>query len=1417
MATAVPQDFSDRRPADRTDFLSVRGLLEWAGSLKFTCVLFALGMFIVFVGSLAQARRDVWHVVNQYFRVYIAEIEVRDFFPPSMFPELIDVPWEERLGIFASFPFPGGWLIGWLLLINLLAAHITRIRMRAEGFRLWGGLLTIAAGFMLMALIVVTGNRQTGVEHANTLLSPDQIWMVLLGIMAVSVIGFAAAAFFGRQRTRAEKRVLLGIAGSIAAVLIWFAVSGPVNLSSMRILWQLMKACLCAGLLLVGSSLLFRQRGGIVVLHTGIAILMISELIVGLYGHESLMTIVEGEQTNYARDIREVELAIISPDGDQETVVAVPQELLLQSADRVKQKQPDAAVISLAEYGVPFDIRVTQFLPNSRLRSAGPDDELTESGLGSFAVPVPLDPVDGMSDETNESAAYIEIIDRRTGQVVRKVLTSFSASEHRSVSLPERITFDSAPWDLVLRFRRNYRPYSVRLEDVRRDNYVGSNTPRNYQSTIVITDSRTHQSEEFTLWMNNPLRYRGETFYQSGYHPLPDGKEATTLQLVRNTGWMLPYIGCVVAAFGMFGHFWLTLRRFLNRSARTARRVTAGRVPAIAAVATALICAGWVAGRMRLPDPVSGTWHVDRFGQLPMAGGGRTQPIDSWARSQLLLSSHRSTFKGELTAAELDAQRGELLETIRAEWPDVDFTSLESFHGEYPEWIEQIARLTSSGDNAVEARLRDHMTTRRSALWWFLDLVARPDRGMRHRVIWIDNDQILARLNLELRPKELVYSLAEIQPGLKNLEQVDREARQLQNAGQDNRLTSLQRRTMALFNTLRRLDTMQQVFQPAGPDDLLPSLVDAWRIMKRLDGAPVPLAIATGIDDEQRAWETVRVGSLLRSCRDQMTERGITNRSDLTQWFRNRAARETVLGSLQRSFELLQEAAAERAGNADPAPGAPQELAASLLNQFDEGYEKELFSLIAAAEPDQSMEDVIAGLSPDRIRKLAGEKITRDLFDVFRTLEDDPADQRLQEVRMKLRLVQQNLSDQDDAESALSEAMNQELFTILTEDLDARAGTLLYASDDAAVFDASTAGILGALEAWGTDNLEQFNQAVAAYQTYLDEHDVPFIDRDRVDLEVLFNHFDPFWRAIYLYLTALLLSFVAWILWPRTLRQTAWAMILVAFVVHSAALWMRMEISGRPPVTSLYSSAIFIGWAMVAASLVIERLVGWGIGNLVGAATGCATLLIAHYLAREEGDTFSVMQAVLDTTFWLATHVVCITLGYGATFLAGFLGLCYVILRRFRPTAGPTEPAPQTDSDRIVFLGRVVYGVLCFALFFSLVGTVLGGLWADDSWGRFWGWDPKENGALIIVLWNALILHARWDRMVRDYGTAVLAMGGNIVTAWSWFGVNELRAGLHTYGFTEGRLAMLLSFVAVQMVIIIAAVFLRPARTAAAE
>jgi ABC-type transport system involved in cytochrome c biogenesis permease subunit len=183
-----------------------------------------------------------------------------------------------------------------------------------------------------------------------------------------------------------------------------------------------------------------------------------------------------------------------------------------------------------------------------------------------------------------------------------------------------------------------------------------------------------------------------------------------------------------------------------------------------------------------------------------------------------------------------------------------------------------------------------------------------------------------------------------------------------------------------------------------------------------------------------------------------------------------------------------------------------------------------------------------------------------------------------------------------------------------------------------------------------------------------------------------------------------------------------------------------------------------------------------------------------------------VLQAVLDTNIWLATHVVIVTTGYAAMFLAGTLALV-TLLRRACDRA--FSPADLAQSAKIIF------GVICFATLFSFVGTVLGGIWADQSWGRFWGWDPKENGALLIVLWCAVLLHARVGGLLRERGLISGALIGNIVTAFSWFGVNLLGIGLHTYGFMEGAFRWLAIFTATQLLCIIwAAISLSGSRKA---
>jgi ABC-type transport system involved in cytochrome c biogenesis permease subunit len=319
----------------------------------------------------------------------------------------------------------------------------------------------------------------------------------------------------------------------------------------------------------------------------------------------------------------------------------------------------------------------------------------------------------------------------------------------------------------------------------------------------------------------------------------------------------------------------------------------------------------------------------------------------------------------------------------------------------------------------------------------------------------------------------------------------------------------------------------------------------------------------------------------------------------------------------------------------------------------------------------------------------------------------------------------------------------------------------------------------------------RFNEALAGYQAYLEKEGFTKAVK-KGSSETFFNQILAFKRSMYVYIAAFLLVLLYWANLNEIWRWTAVRLLLVGFVVHTAGLVFRMWLEGRPPVTNLYSSAIFIGWGAVVLGLALERFYKDGIGTAVATSVGFLSLIVAHNLSLD-GDTMVMMQAVLDTNFWLATHVVVITLGYASTFVAGFLALVYILRGVFTRTL---------NEKTAKSLARMVYAIVCFATLFSFVGTVLGGIWADQSWGRFWGWDPKENGALIIVLWNALILHLRWGGMIRERGLMNCAIVGNIVTSWSWFGVNMLGIGLHSYGFTSGAFLWLSLFVGSQLLLI---------------
>ncbi len=356
--------------------------------------------------------------------------------------------------------------------------------------------------------------------------------------------------------------------------------------------------------------------------------------------------------------------------------------------------------------------------------------------------------------------------------------------------------------------------------------------------------------------------------------------------------------------------------------------------------------------------------------------------------------------------------------------------------------------------------------------------------------------------------------------------------------------------------------------------------------------------------------------------------------------------------------------------------------------------------------------------------------------------------------------------DWDKASNALAEILQTGKASPISRQYGAVVDA--YRQNDPAAFNAAIAGLHAALADVSTDPFEISNS------------------------EQTFNYLSPFLVAKVGYILVLLLALFSWAFLPDELNRAAFWTAVASLIIHTAGILFRMHIIGYAPVINLYSSAVFVGWVAVLLALILERIYRNGIGNFVAAIIGFATLMIAPYLGGK-GDSLEMMRAVLDSNFWLSTHVITITMGYASTFLSGFLAVVFIVMGIF---------TTRIDKGMQKSLRAMVYGIVCFSTLFSFVGTILGGIWADQSWGRFWGWDPKENGAVLLVLWNVIILHARWGGFIKTRGLMAMAVFGNVVTAWSWMGTNMLGVGLHSYGFMSEAFWALIGFAAAMLAII---------------
>jgi ABC-type transport system involved in cytochrome c biogenesis permease subunit len=318
--------------------------------------------------------------------------------------------------------------------------------------------------------------------------------------------------------------------------------------------------------------------------------------------------------------------------------------------------------------------------------------------------------------------------------------------------------------------------------------------------------------------------------------------------------------------------------------------------------------------------------------------------------------------------------------------------------------------------------------------------------------------------------------------------------------------------------------------------------------------------------------------------------------------------------------------------------------------------------------------------------------------------------------------------------------------------------------------------------AWNTASAELLKQTMAEAQD---------ARPTALKAEYLYNRADFFTFSLVLYVGAFLALLAVGAGGPIMFYRASFGLLAFGAVLHFIGLSLRIYIMDRPPVGTLYESILFVGLVAVIGGLFIEWRTRQGLGLVLGVLTGTVLQFIGLKYAGE-GDSMGMLVAVLNTNFWLATHVVAITIAYGCCIVAGLLAHLWLL----------QKVATPDERLRLELTAKSMLGAALVALLFAMTGTILGGIWADQSWGRFWGWDPKENGALLIVLWLLWLLHGRLSGLLTPVRFALGLALTTVVVALSWFGVNLLGVGLHSYGFTTGIALNLGLFVAVEAAII---------------
>jgi cytochrome c-type biogenesis protein CcsB len=311
------------------------------------------------------------------------------------------------------------------------------------------------------------------------------------------------------------------------------------------------------------------------------------------------------------------------------------------------------------------------------------------------------------------------------------------------------------------------------------------------------------------------------------------------------------------------------------------------------------------------------------------------------------------------------------------------------------------------------------------------------------------------------------------------------------------------------------------------------------------------------------------------------------------------------------------------------------------------------------------------------------------------------------------------------------------------------------------------------------------------------------IHPEKIQAEVHYNQFHPFQWAWIFYLITMLVFAMAW-LWKDVLAKIGWFTGFAGLFFHIYGFGLRVYLMGRAPVTNMYETVIWAAFGVIFFAMVIEAIYKWRFVLMMGGLVAGLCLILSDMAPAVLDGSLQPLEAVLRNNFWLLIHVLTITISYAAFLLAFALGNMGLVL---------VWRGEEKYKSKIQQVNMAIYRCIQIGVSFLAPGIILGGVWADYSWGRFWGWDPKETWALIVLLGYMAVLHARLAGWLKQFGMMMSAVLSFALVIMAWYGVNfVLGAGKHSYGFGAGGVEYVTGFLVAQFLFTIYVVMIRSRR-----